>query len=352
MSENIQKLPVKQRDTYFDCLKGLLIIFVVFAHYIGTGYVYDAPKQNVLFQSLFAFFYQFHMPAFVFISGFFSKKVEKARISSWEKLLLPYLVFNTIFTIINGEFTNPLLNPLSAMWYLWALFLWRQSLPVLGKIRFGVVIAIIFSVFCAFEPLGKTVKLFYNAIAYLPFFLMGFHATKERIAKWRKVPKIISALIVAAVFAGNYFLISKRIFGYSTLAYWSADYNPNIITTNQILLNIGLELLRYAIGFILMISVMNLCPSKSRFLAYAGNKSLYIMILHVIPGLRPLLASLNFVYDNTWLGLLYWVVCTLLSVILFGNKVTEFLYNKFMDGCAWVIRKLFFIKRPPAEQKA
>ena len=76
------------------------------------------------------------------------------------------------------------------------------------------------------------------------------------------------------------------------------------------------------------------------------------MILHIIPGLRPFLASLNFVYDNTWLGLLYWVVCTLLSVILFGNKVTEFLYNKFMDGCAWVIRKLFFIKRPPAEQKA
>lgn len=347
MSDNITKLPAKQRDPFFDTFKGLLMIFVVFAHYIGTGYVYNAPQQNVLFETLYSFCYQFHMPAFVFISGFFSKNIEKGRDTSFEKLLLPYLVFNTLFTIMNGEFSNPLLNPYSAMWYLWALFIWKQSLPLLSKVRFGVFFAVLFSLFCTFEPLGKTLKLVYNIIAYLPFFLLGFHSTKERIAKWRSVPKIVSLLIVVGIFVGNYLIIDKGIFSYITMAYWSRDYDINTLTPSAFAINAGIELLRYVIGFVLMISVMNLCPSKCKPLTYWGTKSLYIMILHIVPGLRALLASWNFVYDNTWLGLLYWIVCTLLTVILFGNKVTEFLYNKFMDGWSWIIRKLF-IKRQNA----
>lgn len=54
------------RDIRFDVLKGLLIILVVLGHSINIEYL-DASWDNALFH----FIYSFHMPLFVFLSGFF-----------------------------------------------------------------------------------------------------------------------------------------------------------------------------------------------------------------------------------------------------------------------------------------
>ena len=53
----------KQRSLYWDTLKGILIILVVFGH-CGTA----------LGDKLISSIYIFHMPLFVLISGYFSKK--------------------------------------------------------------------------------------------------------------------------------------------------------------------------------------------------------------------------------------------------------------------------------------
>ena len=56
---------MKERNTYLDILKGAGIILVVLAHVLkssGGGY------ERVI--------YFFHMPLFLIISGYFSKKVD------------------------------------------------------------------------------------------------------------------------------------------------------------------------------------------------------------------------------------------------------------------------------------
>lgn len=55
----------KERLLYWDTLKGFLIILVVFGH-CGT-----AVGDNML-----SVVYSFHMPLFILISGFFSKRSE------------------------------------------------------------------------------------------------------------------------------------------------------------------------------------------------------------------------------------------------------------------------------------
>lgn len=55
---------MKERSLYWDTIKGLLIILVVFGH-CGT-----AVGNNLL-----SVIYSFHMPLFILVSGFFSKKV-------------------------------------------------------------------------------------------------------------------------------------------------------------------------------------------------------------------------------------------------------------------------------------
>ena len=53
----------KQRSLYWDTLKGLLIILVVLGH-CGTA----------LSNGLISAIYAFHMPLFILVSGYFSKK--------------------------------------------------------------------------------------------------------------------------------------------------------------------------------------------------------------------------------------------------------------------------------------
>ena len=58
---------MNKRYAYFYVLKFLLIFSVVFGH-ILENYI-----QNPFFKSIYMFIYTFHMPLFVFITGFFAK---------------------------------------------------------------------------------------------------------------------------------------------------------------------------------------------------------------------------------------------------------------------------------------
>lgn len=55
-----------KRDERFDSLKGFLILSVVFGHF----FLYD-KSHSFMSESLAIFFYAFHMPLFVFISGYY-----------------------------------------------------------------------------------------------------------------------------------------------------------------------------------------------------------------------------------------------------------------------------------------
>lgn len=57
------------RDLSFDFIKGVLIILVVLGHVIQGLYGIDNP--DVWENLLFTIIYTFHMPLFIFISGYF-----------------------------------------------------------------------------------------------------------------------------------------------------------------------------------------------------------------------------------------------------------------------------------------
>lgn len=61
----------KIRDNRFDALKGFLILSVVFGHF----FTHD-DSHGIMSETMANFIYSFHMPLFVFISGYFSKITE------------------------------------------------------------------------------------------------------------------------------------------------------------------------------------------------------------------------------------------------------------------------------------
>ncbi|MDK2599069.1 hypothetical protein QO179_04405 [Bacillus stercoris] len=54
-----------QKDIKLNNVKGVLIFLVVFAHLLGVS------KSRL--ENMIEFIYSFHMPAFIFLNGYFSK---------------------------------------------------------------------------------------------------------------------------------------------------------------------------------------------------------------------------------------------------------------------------------------
>jgi fucose 4-O-acetylase-like acetyltransferase len=107
----------------WDNAKGVLIFLVVFGHFL-------LPYRSVsLVGKVFNLIYLFHMPAFVFVSGYLSRIVSDNR-KSVIKLCFAYLIFNSLMMVYSAIYegiTPSLLKPYYSYWYLLALIAYAQG---------------------------------------------------------------------------------------------------------------------------------------------------------------------------------------------------------------------------------
>lgn len=102
------------RDPYFDNLKFILIACVVAGHALEP-----LNATSPLSHALYNFIYFFHIPLFVFVTGYFSKQMDKIG-----GLVALYLVFETLYTLMDyvlnqrDVFHFTYLTPYWVTWYL------------------------------------------------------------------------------------------------------------------------------------------------------------------------------------------------------------------------------------------
>jgi fucose 4-O-acetylase-like acetyltransferase len=167
-------IDIKKHDPYFDNIKLLLIFLVVFGHIIENKIAVDPIYRNI-----YIMIYSFHMPLFVFISGYFSKNLEKSDKNAFKTGLL-YLLIHIVIDLFATD-PAPLLTPYWLDWYLLSLFIWRLAIKWLHKIKFIIPISIATALIAGFIPqVGRSMSLS-RTITFLPFFLMGFFFDKEKI---------------------------------------------------------------------------------------------------------------------------------------------------------------------------
>ena len=114
----------KQRSAYWDNIKGLLMLLTVFAHIL-----FQLQDRSKIINTTVDLIYMFHMPAFVFISGYFGKSERSHSFESILKLILIYFIFNSIMGFMYG-FTS-VLQPMYSFWYSSGFAETTIGLPVL-----------------------------------------------------------------------------------------------------------------------------------------------------------------------------------------------------------------------------
>ena len=257
-------MATKMRDPYWDTLKAMLIVLVVLGH---TGTAMGDKWLSVI--------YAFHMPLFIFISGYFSKKQSFSLLGGGNKrLVILFLIFNTAYLALDvalggGIGLHRLLSPAFALWYILSLIYWRiilQLVPqrVLDRRVFVLAVAFIVSFGAGFIPMGGELS-FQRACSFFPFFMLGYYAKQDGwVARLRTLNKIPWSIVLICLFSACYFTLP--VF-YSNTPYeeWT---------------DCGMRALQLIVALVLCLAIMNVMPARMGRFTDLGKYTLLIYLLH------------------------------------------------------------------------
>lgn len=317
----------KPRDYLFDNYKALLILLVVTGHIIEA-----ASEENTFLYCLKWLIFSFHMPAFIFISGYFSKK--KASLEQLiRKLVVPYLIFEILYYllyvfVIHKETRLYLLYPKFTLWYLMALFVWKLITPWFKKIPFYFGISVLAGLWAGFSGLDDNFLSLPRILVFYPFFLLGTMTDREKVTKIRE--KISAKTAAAGLASAGIFLVFTAL--KSTLPpqifYGRYDYVYLHQSTLQgILVRLGCYLFSALVTFLLLAAVSE---KQSRF-SVLGERTMAVYLFHglvcvCIKGGWKQLPYLGMAAEST----LLLGISVLLTVLLYQKFFTDLL-NKMLN---------------------
>jgi fucose 4-O-acetylase-like acetyltransferase len=263
------------RDPWLDNAKMTLVTLVV----IGHGWVI-LPATD-LHDHLYDFLYSWHVPAFVFVTGYLSRSFEWTRtrlIGLVTTVAVPYVVFESLmvaFRIRFGDeqFDDLFLDPHWPMWYLSALFFWRLATPVLKRHPAALPLSVVVSVLAGTFA-GDTLDAA-RILGLLPFFVLGLHTTKERLAvldaHWVRTVAVV-------VFLGLWLLTDHLDRWIETeWLYYRSRYEE--LPTSD-LESMVIRLVLLAVGTVATAAFLALVPRAGGWFARAGAWTLVVYLYH------------------------------------------------------------------------
>ena len=276
-----------QRIALWDNARFLAIVLVVLGHGL-TKMVPQTPEAFVLYVSI----YLFHIPLFVFLSGYFAKAdaptLERIR-GVMVDLLLPYVLLEIIWSAIHsvqaGEFLFNPLRPSWTLWFLLSLASWRILLPYLVQVPAPLLVSVVIAALSGYWSVDQTLSIS-RTLAFLPFFVLGWRVKHTAIAdKWLSLPsgRVWSIRVLAlAVFAGVISVVSV----FQPL--WREIGLRTFLTADKGYLEVGLDqwwaggvrLGLFTLALLLVAAFLVLVPRRELWITALGSGTMTVYVLH------------------------------------------------------------------------
>ena len=370
------------RNLRYDNAKGILIILVVVGHFLLPIKGHTRVCSNIFF-----LIYTFHMAAFTFISGLFSRGIyreiqgrKRFNWSRWFRTLVLYIVFEiiTFFSEIpaygkTSDFPN-FLKDTGAPWYLFALLIWYLFIPFLSLfkdkyIRIGsdkkyrrnniiyrkkalkipcslhlwICITILSLAGGYFQVFEKYLELD-RVISFAPFFFAGYFLGQEKLEKYfdyRKVFSVFSSLnlliTAASVIAVGFFMFDY-LWDYRYVVYgsWYEKVSPLGIDGRLYMGSLSTEwivrLVWYIMAGNMTFTFLRFMPTGYiPFITKTGQRTLQIYILH--RPIRDLILAAGYItcVDPSNLSQLsILIVCSVLLTVVLSAKIFAFPFSTLL----------------------
>lgn len=315
-------IQMSKRSYFWDNYKGVLIFLVVLGHFL---YAYALKYNGDFVDDLFTFIYVFHMPAFVFCSGYLSKSENARSKTSQMKLLLYYLIFNTAMMLYAYYFMDTslkLLTPYYSYWYILSLIFWRAFIGDLSKIKGIVPLSVIVCLLLGYWGEFSNLLSIRRTVAFFIFFLLGYKFERETFEKFmekRNTKWIVAGILLTILLIAGIFWIIQ-------------NYN---ITLNMLLLSaykntkhVFYRVFLLGAAFMMILAMMLITPKqKIPFLTKIGKNSLLIYLVHRFITLVYVSFFPTAQYENV--QLLYMLIGTVLTCMLLGgDTINKLLADK------------------------
>lgn len=279
------------RNPYWDNIRFFLILTVVIGHFVDIN-----TNKSELCRATYLFIYIFHMPLFIFISGFFSKNTLLEKKKVFKKAIYYFTLFLTykFFIFVLSSFFNkklPTFLPFSESgipWFILASSIWLILFYYLKDIKLFplFIISILIGSLIGYDKTTQDFLCWSRVLVFLPFFAIGYHLTQDKIDNFLEHKKSFRfiALIILVISA---FLIYKNIGHlYKYRGYFTARNPFNILINGQYGWLIRITVTFISFYFILLILLI--IPRKKNHFSYIGSKTLQIYFWHY-----PVLYSIN-----------------------------------------------------------
>ena len=272
---------VLKRDCYFDNLKGVLIFIVVLGHFLSKMNNLD----NSIVRTLYSYIFLFHMPLFILVSGYFSKKFKFIRVMD---LLIVYMIFQFFIypigmALISGkiiDFTwQSLVIPRYTYWYLLSLVVWKCITPILPKNYIVLFILLLISVIPSITPgIDWRILSIGRTISFYPFFYFGYLIDKSKFTKiFLNVPKKICFIGIIVINIICYIVFTEK--GITTKILHYKNHLINYIPDIKYIIIIKLLILLLSI--LAMVFICSIIDKENEtILTKWGQNTLIIYLVH------------------------------------------------------------------------
>lgn len=266
---------MKYRNYLFDNLKFFLIILVVIGHFIDPYVGYSNVLKNMFF-----FIYSFHMPLFIFVTGYFSKGFYKNKNVKANKIITYIILYLLIIGVeyITGDHSLSLFGRDTPAWYLLATTIWLVLIPITDKIKPSImlIVSFIIGICSGYDASIGDFMALSRVLVFYPFFLLGYYTTEENIKKLTVKENILPALIFILIIILIVFNNDFNIYRFRLLV-----TGRNSFKVVGLGLSGGLYRFIYYIFVPLIgMALIILTPKKKMFFTKLGERTLQVYVLH------------------------------------------------------------------------
>jgi fucose 4-O-acetylase-like acetyltransferase len=279
------------RDPRLDNAKMLLVTLVV------VGHSWTMLPHTGLNDHLYDFLYTWHMPAFVFITGYLSRGFAWGRHRLWvlvRSVAIPYVIVEAAMALFRywfgGETLHHLfIDPHWPLWYLPALFLWRLATPLLRSSWVALPVAVVASLLGGLWT-GSTLDLA-RVLGFLPFFVLGLHTGPELLERLRTVPARVAAVVALL----GIWVLSANLRDWAGTGEWLYYNDTYSAMGASPTVGYVTRLIVLVAGAVGALAVLALVPRRSGWFTTMGSMSLIVYLGHGF-----FLKALRFTSYNEW----------------------------------------------------